>query len=222
MGGVFNVVNLHLYHYAGNNPLKYTDPDGNHSEETIVFYWYVAPMLEDGGGLSLQYYGSYDAKDIYGNISRGNFIADSLPDGITLNYGLLGTTLVMDEDLSYIAKTMGATITPEHDVRLLRDNLKRQGENSPGRGYAAHHIVPGQDRRASDARNILSKYGIDPNHAENGVWLSPKDHTKTYSTKYIDWVNTLMNEADSLGKQQAVLDTLNYIKTNLKNGNFDF
>ena len=29
MGGVFNVVNLHLYHYAGNNPVKYTDPDGN-------------------------------------------------------------------------------------------------------------------------------------------------------------------------------------------------
>jgi hypothetical protein len=29
MGGVYNMVNLHLYHYAGNNPLKYTDPDGN-------------------------------------------------------------------------------------------------------------------------------------------------------------------------------------------------
>jgi hypothetical protein len=29
MGGVFNVVNLHVYHYAGNNPVKYTDPDGN-------------------------------------------------------------------------------------------------------------------------------------------------------------------------------------------------
>jgi hypothetical protein len=25
---VFNVVNLHVYHYAGNNPVKYTDPDG--------------------------------------------------------------------------------------------------------------------------------------------------------------------------------------------------
>ena len=32
MGGVFNVVNLHLYHYAGNNPVKYTDPDGRASE----------------------------------------------------------------------------------------------------------------------------------------------------------------------------------------------
>jgi hypothetical protein len=28
MGGVFNIVNLHAYHYAGNNPVKYTDPDG--------------------------------------------------------------------------------------------------------------------------------------------------------------------------------------------------
>ena len=39
MGGVFNVVNLHLYHYAGigqrsdselqaNNQVKYVDPDG--------------------------------------------------------------------------------------------------------------------------------------------------------------------------------------------------
>ena len=28
MGGVFNHINFNLYHYAGNNPVKYTDPDG--------------------------------------------------------------------------------------------------------------------------------------------------------------------------------------------------
>jgi RHS repeat-associated protein len=27
-GGIFNYVNLHVYHYAGNNPVKYVDPDG--------------------------------------------------------------------------------------------------------------------------------------------------------------------------------------------------
>jgi RHS repeat-associated protein len=35
-GGVFNVVNLHVYHYAGNNPVKYTDPDGNALNQPVI------------------------------------------------------------------------------------------------------------------------------------------------------------------------------------------
>jgi hypothetical protein len=30
-------VNLHLYHYAGNNPLKYTDPDGRKNEAALQY-----------------------------------------------------------------------------------------------------------------------------------------------------------------------------------------
>ena len=46
MGGVFNVVNLHLYHYAGNNPVKYEDPDG-------AFILMVGLSNTAGGGLGV-------------------------------------------------------------------------------------------------------------------------------------------------------------------------
>ena len=41
MGGVYNSVNLHLYHYANNNPIHYSDPDGNFAW-TASMWWLPA------------------------------------------------------------------------------------------------------------------------------------------------------------------------------------
>ena len=43
MGGVFNTTkNSHLYHYAGNNPVKYTDPDG---KAILIEFRYKSDLL---------------------------------------------------------------------------------------------------------------------------------------------------------------------------------
>jgi hypothetical protein len=45
-GGVFNLVNLHVYHYAGNNPVVFRDPDGRTSEDAEHFWNIWDPILK--------------------------------------------------------------------------------------------------------------------------------------------------------------------------------
>jgi len=47
MGGVFNTVNLHLYHYAGPNPVKYTDPDGRAIWIPLVIFIACLSLAQD-------------------------------------------------------------------------------------------------------------------------------------------------------------------------------
>jgi RHS repeat-associated protein len=47
IGGVFNYVNLHVYHYAGNNPVVLKDPDGRTSNKELKEYITKEPAVKE-------------------------------------------------------------------------------------------------------------------------------------------------------------------------------
>jgi hypothetical protein len=73
MGGVYNLVNAHLYHYAGNNPVKYTDPDGRYDRSAAVAYAHKWSGGNYVAGRNSQYYN-------YGQ-NCANFVSQSLFGG---------------------------------------------------------------------------------------------------------------------------------------------
>ena len=155
MGGVFNTVNLHVYHYAGNNPVKYTDPDGK-----FTFQLGTGRTLA-GGTAATAEVGicfSYD-KDkgfdfgFYSKEGMGSFI------GYAITWNLSITITPMSKEITDISGTAlsvggsggNAKIQPfsiggEYSIPLDKSMLANQsGTISVSAGYSSigegHSIV---------------------------------------------------------------------------------
>ena len=129
MGGVFNVVNLHVYHYAGNNPVKYTDPDGRSGETTDT---------SEGRKIHQKIFNIY--KTLHENETvTGNTISMSreLHKAGKVDKGLGRTDLGLKPDIWNMTtnelyeikpETQGAKVARE-DALLYMSILKKYGES---------------------------------------------------------------------------------------------
>jgi hypothetical protein len=84
MGGVFNVVNLHVYHYAGNNPVKYTDPDGRNLDYDVQNKTINCDFTIDD--LDKAYYASSKTINLDGTYTYNKVVATDKVTGIKYTF----------------------------------------------------------------------------------------------------------------------------------------
>ena len=94
MGGVFNHINGNLYHYAGNNPVKYIDPDGRESSDEIMsqiksLQQEMADWQNKGGGISTSQFEMF--MDLAGQYNRALISEGNLSVSDYVNSGRVTT-----------------------------------------------------------------------------------------------------------------------------------
>ena len=108
--------------------------------------------------------------------------------------------------------------------KKLRRNLELAGVEVPDYPNAAHHIVAGSAPGAENAREILTKFGIDINDSSNGVFLPTQRnvvnsayHPSLHSTEYYEKVDDMLSAATN---REEAIEILHEIADQLAEGTF--
>lgn len=140
-------------------------------------------------------------------------IADPRPAGVTVY------NFEVDQDHTYFVNQGAGAVWVHNscDSEKLGNNLGNRAQNVAN-GYEAHHIVAVNEPRAAVAQEILAKYKIDINSAENGVWLPGSQHASIHTDEYYGEVDEILLKAQ--GSKASVLAALKKLSFEIASGSF--
>ncbi|WP_297645198.1 RHS repeat-associated core domain-containing protein, partial [uncultured Treponema sp.] len=183
-GGIYNSINLHLYHYAGNNPIKYTDPTGMELEDGAN----VTRQLEYLRGIVNTKYDTPRAKADAAQSLR-NEMRNEHPERFDIDgllTGDLGNEKFMNEDLRDFLNTSDTGLD-----YTLDNNMKGDGWNERDESAAKEH------QTSADPNHPNRKFVNDRDGREavftykNGEWVLSKDNrdkgTYNYAKDTSSW-----------------------------------
>jgi hypothetical protein len=107
------------------------------------------------------------------------------------------------------------------NAELLKRSMAKRGLK-PSSTEEVHHIVPSTHREGEQAREILDRYGIDINAADNGVILPKSRHhgRGLHSDGTIREITRLLQQAEQSGQRERIIERLRSLAEEIKAGQF--
>ena len=183
MGGAYNSVNLNLYHYAGNNPVKYKDPDG----KIIETAWDIGFTAVDVG---IAIYKSTKG-DNSGWIDVGIDAAAIIIPGVPAGLSKIDDAVKIAKNAD---KVSDATRIADKIVDNSKSIAKIEDVTKATRPNQLHHFATNKSSNYTEKMSsIANKYNLDLNGKWNKEILP---HQGRHPNSYHDFVFDGMKKAD--------------------------
>jgi hypothetical protein len=178
MGGVYNAVNLHLYHYAGNNPVKYTDPDGR------IPFMVVTGIIGAVAGAGIS---------IGSDVIAGRDINWGRAGGAAAVGALAGLTLGASAAVAATATPLvvGNAAASFGTVAGIGSGVAATGSTAVGLSASTINYALQSTERIQHASAHLVKGGILPNWNKNTMAMARELYTNILSTSTVTFDHVL-------------------------------
>ncbi len=222
-GGVFNSINMNLYHYAGNNPTRFIDPDGENSaictqSSHVAGYGHSGMWIENANGTYTMYDKiNYDPKFSYKDQETGKTYSAEWASVKKIDNAVLASSA---EQAGAVDGNAGIRMITFENKTILNRYLNERGydnvtefNTSPSEDKKMSNYIRNNDWEAYQFFSANCVHAVQKTLSQVGINASESKLAEKYRNSFKGW-RWLLYSSD-MDKKYMTQDQVNNAAPNM-------